>query len=516
MATGNSRSVRDCARRQRAPRRKVKSTGPARRSPTRSTRSGSASTTSCTRTCRSTTSSVGSGAGIRQITAQTVFFGASDGPMTNEQLVDAPGKILHFPTVLGAVVPIYNIPNVSAELKFTGQILADIFLGKITKWNDAAIAKVNPGVTLPGTAITVVHRVRRQRHELHLVRLPGEGRRPNGRSGSASPRRSAGRSASAVRATTASPPSSSRRPAPSATSSWSTRCRTSCPTARVQNKDGNFVKASLDTTTAAGASAAQEHAAGLPRVDHERAGANAYPISSFTWMLFYESPKDKSQAKTMVEFLKWALTDGPEVHGRPRLCAAAGRRRAARDGTAQEDQGAVDHRCDAVRGRAARTDRLFSRRHGERSPWCSSCSWWRLPRRALSGIAAVHRGLWLQVLATSTWDPVVGRVRRRALHLGHALLIDSRPRHRDARRARHRDLPLDLCPNWLRTPLTFLTELLASIPSIVYGLWGIFVLVPAVRQLQMALPEWMTAMGHSSAARRSASACSRPRSCWPS
>src|SRR6185295_6520950 len=102
--------------------------------------------------------SVGSGAGIRQIQAQTVFFGATDGPMTNDQLQASPGKILHFPTVLGAVVPVYNIPNVSAELKFNGQVLADIFLGKITKWNDAAIAKLNPDVKLPGDDITVVHR----------------------------------------------------------------------------------------------------------------------------------------------------------------------------------------------------------------------------------------------------------------------------------------------------------------------------------------------------------------------
>src|SRR3954469_15420060 len=102
--------------------------------------------------------SIGSGGGIQQVIKQTVFFGATDGPMTPEQLQGAPGKILHFPTVLGAVVPVYNIPNVTAELKFSGPVLADIFLGKITKWNDPAIAKLNPGVKLPGDDITVVHR----------------------------------------------------------------------------------------------------------------------------------------------------------------------------------------------------------------------------------------------------------------------------------------------------------------------------------------------------------------------
>jgi len=102
--------------------------------------------------------SIGSGGGIRQLTNETVFFGASDGPMTNDQLYAAPSRILHFPTVLGGVVPVYNIPGVTAELRFTGPVLADIFLGKITKWNDAAIRGLNPGINLPGDDITVVHR----------------------------------------------------------------------------------------------------------------------------------------------------------------------------------------------------------------------------------------------------------------------------------------------------------------------------------------------------------------------
>ena len=97
--------------------------------------------------------SIGSGGGIRQVTNQTVFFGATDGPMTDEQQQAAPGRILHFPSVLGGDVPVYNIPGITAELKFTGPVLADIFLGKITKWNDAAITKLNPGVKLPATDI---------------------------------------------------------------------------------------------------------------------------------------------------------------------------------------------------------------------------------------------------------------------------------------------------------------------------------------------------------------------------
>src|ERR1051326_5476427 len=101
--------------------------------------------------------SIGSGGGIKQLTSQTVFFGASDMPMTDEQLKGAPGPILHFPTVLGAVVPAYNLPN-APNIKFSGPLLADIFLGNVKKWNDPAIAKLNPGVSLPHQDITVVHR----------------------------------------------------------------------------------------------------------------------------------------------------------------------------------------------------------------------------------------------------------------------------------------------------------------------------------------------------------------------
>src|SRR5574341_223036 len=102
--------------------------------------------------------SIGSGGGIRQLSNETVFFGATDGPMSPEQQQAAPGRILHLPTVLGAVVPVYNIPGTTAELKFSGTVLADIFLGKITKWNDPAIAADNAGAKLPATDITVVHR----------------------------------------------------------------------------------------------------------------------------------------------------------------------------------------------------------------------------------------------------------------------------------------------------------------------------------------------------------------------
>src|SRR6267378_1917432 len=97
--------------------------------------------------------SIGSGGGIRQLSSGTVFFGATDGPMTNDQILAAGFRIVHLPTVLGGVVPVYNVPGVSAELRFPGAVLADIFLGKITKWNDPAIGNVNPGLNLPGDDI---------------------------------------------------------------------------------------------------------------------------------------------------------------------------------------------------------------------------------------------------------------------------------------------------------------------------------------------------------------------------
>ena len=119
--------------------------------------------------------SIGSGGGIRQVLAQTVDFGASDGPMTDEQLSQAKTKILHIPTVLGAVVPAYNVPGVSGELKFTPEALSGIFLGKITTWNDPAIAKANPGVNSARPDHYRDPSLGRQRHHLHLHRLPFQG-----------------------------------------------------------------------------------------------------------------------------------------------------------------------------------------------------------------------------------------------------------------------------------------------------------------------------------------------------
>jgi phosphate transport system substrate-binding protein len=253
--------------------------------------------------------SIGSGGGIRQLTAQTVFFGASDGPMTNEQLAAAPGRILHFPTVLGGVVPVYNIEGVNAELKFTGPVLAEIFMGKITKWNDPAIAKLNPGVKLPGDDITVVHRSDGSGTTYifadYLGKVSPEWKKRVGISTALNwPVGLGGKGNEGVAGLVKQTPGSIGYV------ELIYALQTKIAYGAVQNMAGKFLRASIGGVTAAAAADAR----GMPadfRVSITNApGDNAYPISSFTWLLFYENPKDKASAKTMVEFMKWALTDG--------------------------------------------------------------------------------------------------------------------------------------------------------------------------------------------------------------
>jgi phosphate transport system substrate-binding protein len=253
--------------------------------------------------------SQGSGAGIRQVTAQTVFFGATDGPMTDEQLQAAPGKLLHFPTVLGAVVPVYNIPNVSAELKFTGQVLADIFLGKVTKWNDPAIVKLNAGVSLPATDITVVHRSDGSGTTYiwvdYLAKVSpewktkvGVGTSPNWPAGIG------GKGNEGVAGLVRQTPGSLGYV------ELIYALQTKINYGSVQNAAGEFVKGSVQSVTLAAAGAVAKMPADFRVSITNAPGKGVYSISSFTWLLLYENPKDKAKAKTMVEFMKWALTDG--------------------------------------------------------------------------------------------------------------------------------------------------------------------------------------------------------------
>jgi len=251
--------------------------------------------------------SIGSGGGIRQVTERTVFFGATDGPMTPAQLTAASGKILHFPTVLGAVVPVYNIPGVKQELKFTGQVLADITMGKIKKWNDAAIAKLNSGVALPALDIVVAHRSDGSGTTYiwvdYLSKVSPEFLKTVGVATSVKwPVGVGGKGNEGVSGLV------SQTPGALGYVELIYALQNNISYGSVQNSSGNFVRASIDAVTAAAASAQMPEDF---RVSITNAsGKDAYPIASFTWLLLYENPQDKAQAKVMVDFVKWALTDG--------------------------------------------------------------------------------------------------------------------------------------------------------------------------------------------------------------
>jgi phosphate transport system substrate-binding protein len=252
--------------------------------------------------------SIGSGGGIQQVTKETVFFGATDGPMNDEQLKAAPAKLLHFPTVLGAVVPVYNVPNVK-ELKFSGQVLADIYLGKITKWNDPAIAKLNAGVTLPGTDITVVHRAEGSGTTYiwvdFLSKTSPEFKTKVGVNASVNwPVGVGGRGNEGVSGLVTQTPGSIGYV------ELIYALQNKISYGAVQNPSGEYLKASVEGVTAAAAAAAANMPPDFRVSITNAAGKGAYPISSFTWLLLYEEPKDKAQGKVMVDFVKWALSDG--------------------------------------------------------------------------------------------------------------------------------------------------------------------------------------------------------------
>jgi phosphate transport system substrate-binding protein len=253
--------------------------------------------------------SIGSGGGIRQVTSETVFFGATDGPMTDEQLAAAPGKLMHFPTVLGADVPVYNIAGVDAELKFTGPVLANIFLGKIKKWNDPAIAKLTPGVKLPATDITVVHRSDGSGTTYiwvdYLSKVSPEWKEKVGVSTAVNwPVGVGGKGNEGVAGLVTQTPGSIGY----VELIYALQNKIAYGT--VQNVGGEFVKASDASVTAAAAGAASSMPADFRVSITNAPGQGAYPISSFTWLLLYQDAKDKAQAKAMVDFVKWALSDG--------------------------------------------------------------------------------------------------------------------------------------------------------------------------------------------------------------
>lgn len=257
--------------------------------------------------------SIGSGGGIRQLTAGTVDFGASDGPMTDEQIKDFQTKngvgVLHFPTVLGAVVPTYNIPGVSTELNFTQKALAGIYLGSITKWNDPEIAKANPGVKLPNDDIVVVHRSDGSGTTYiftdFLSKADDGWKNKVGRATSVNwPVGLGGKGNEGVSGLLKQTPDSIGYV------ELVYALQNNIAFGKLQNASGKFIKASLDSVTAAAAASAKD----IPddfRVSITNApGPTAYPISSFTWLLIPEKIKDTAKRDAIKDFLKWMLTDG--------------------------------------------------------------------------------------------------------------------------------------------------------------------------------------------------------------
>jgi phosphate transport system substrate-binding protein len=252
---------------------------------------------------------IGSGGGIRQLSNQTVFFGATDGPMTPEQMQQAPGKILHLPTVLGAVVPVYNLPGTQGEIKFNGPVLADIFLGKITKWNDPAIAKLNAGMQLPSTDITVVHRSDGSGTSYiwvdYLAKVSPEWLKKVGVNTSVNwPNGLGGKGNEGVAGLVQQTPGSLGYV------ELIYALQNKIAYASVQNAEGEFVRATIQSVTAAAGAAVKNMPKDFRVSITNAPGKGVYPISSFTWLLLYENPKDKGQSKAMVDFVRWALTDG--------------------------------------------------------------------------------------------------------------------------------------------------------------------------------------------------------------
>ncbi|HEY8183308.1 MAG TPA: phosphate ABC transporter substrate-binding protein PstS [Thermoanaerobaculia bacterium] len=253
--------------------------------------------------------SIGSGGGIRQFTAQTVFFGATDGPMTADQIFAVGAPVLHLPTVLGGDVPVYNIPGVSAELRFTGPVLADIFLGKITKWNDAAIRTLNPSVNLPDTDITVVHRSDGSGTTYiwvdYLSKVSAEWKSKVGVATSVNwPVGVGGKGNEGVSGLV------KQTPGAIGYVELIYAIQNKIAYGSVQNAAGEFVRATTESVSAAAAQAAKAMPKDFRVSITNAPGRGVYPISSFTWLLFYQNPRDKARAKVMVDFMKWALSDG--------------------------------------------------------------------------------------------------------------------------------------------------------------------------------------------------------------
>jgi phosphate transport system substrate-binding protein len=253
--------------------------------------------------------SIGSGGGIRQVSEGTVDFGATDGPMSDAQISAAKVKTTHIPTVLGAVVPIYNLPGVNKELNFSGDVIADIYLGKITTWNDPRIAKDNPGVNLPSNAILPVYRSDGSGTTYiltdYLSKVSSDWNSRVGKNTSVKWPTGIGQKGSeGVAGMVRQSPNSFGY----VELIYATQNKMSYGT--VKNSAGKFLKASPDGATAAAAAAAKSMPADFRVSITNAPGATSYPISSFTWLLIPTHATDAAKGKAIAEFLVWMLDHG--------------------------------------------------------------------------------------------------------------------------------------------------------------------------------------------------------------
>lgn len=254
--------------------------------------------------------SIGSGAGIRQLTAGTVDFGASDAPMTDEQMSKITKfKVLHFPTVLGAVVPTYNIAGVSQDLKFSGETIAGIFMGSITKWNDSRITRENPGVKLPAADITVVHRSDGSGTTFvftdYLCKVSPEWKSKLGANSAINwPVGLGGKGNEQVSALVKQTPDSIGYV------ELVYAAQNNMAFGSVKNEAGVYVKASPAGVTAAAAGAAKAMPVDFRVSITNAPGKAAYPISSFTWLLIPSHFDDAAKRNDVTGFLKWMLASG--------------------------------------------------------------------------------------------------------------------------------------------------------------------------------------------------------------
>jgi len=257
--------------------------------------------------------SIGSGGGIRQLQAGTVDFGASDVPMTDEQLAQSKVKILHFPTVLGADVPSYNVAGVTGDLNFTQKALAGIFLGAITKWNDPEIAKANPGVNLPDADIVVVHRSEGSGTTFiwtdFLSKVSDEWKNKVGRGASVNwPVGLGNKGNEGVTGLVKQTPNAIGY------IELVYAVQNNISYGKVQNAAGKFVKADLAGVTAAAAGAAKDMPEDFRVSITNAPGATAYPISSFTWLLIPAQIQDTAKRDAIKGVLKWMLTEGQKYN----------------------------------------------------------------------------------------------------------------------------------------------------------------------------------------------------------